>query len=52
MVIEHSLPRISFISSYIITNKTLILTAIVIFFRKNAHVVGKIEMNTALVSQT
>jgi len=26
MVIEYSLPRISFLSSYIITNKTLILS--------------------------
>jgi len=37
MVLEYSLPRISFISSYIITNKTLILyfvTAIVIFSAK------------------
>jgi len=41
MVIEYCLPRISFISysSYVITNKTL-------------HVVGKIEINTAIISQT
>ena len=56
MVLEYSLPRISFISSYIITNKTLILYFVNgdrhIFREKNPHVVGKIEMNTVIVNQT
>jgi len=57
LVIEYFFPRISFISSYIITNKTLILSLFCkrrssYFFRKNAHVVGKSEINTVIVSQT
>ena len=56
MVIEYHLPRISFISGYIITNKTLILYLFCkrrsSYFPKKTHVVGKIEINTAIVSQT
>ena len=55
MVIEYSLPRISPISSYIITHKALILS---LFWKrrssyfpakKNPHVVGKTDINTAIV---
>ena len=54
MVIEYSLPRIPVISSYIIANKTLILS---IFCknggsRKKTHVVEQNEIYTAIVSQT
>ena len=28
------------------------IVTIVIFFRKNAHVVGKIEINSVIISQT
>ena len=58
MVIEHSFQRISLISNYIITNKTLILYFVNsdchIFQPKNARhvVVGKIKMNTVFISQT
>ena len=58
MVIQYSLPRISLISSYIITNKALILS---IFWKqrlsyfpakKIPHKVRKTEINTAIVSHT
>ena len=58
MVIQYSLPRISLISSYIITNKALILS---IFWKQRSsyfpakkipHKVRKTEINTAIVSHT
>ena len=58
LVIEYSLPRISLISSYIITNKALILS---IFWKQRSsyfpakkipHKVRKTEINTAIVSHT
>jgi len=51
MVIEYSLPRISFISSYIIANKTLILY-LCCKRRSWSHMVKKKEINTAIVYQT
>ena len=56
MVIEYSLPRIPVISSYIIANKTLILSDFVNgghhIFRKKRTWLKKNEINTAIVSQT
>ena len=63
MLIEYSLLRISLISNYVITKSTLILSllckrrslccpAIIIFSCKKTHLVRKIEIYIAIVSQS
>ena len=58
MVIEYSLQRILLISSYIIANKTLILSLFCkrrsSYFpaKKSVRGVEKAEINTVIVSQT
>ena len=50
MVMKFSLLSISLISSYIIKNKTLILSLLCL--RAKINLVGKIEINTSIVSET
>jgi len=50
MVMKFSLLSISLISSYIIKNKTLILSLLCLPAKIN--LVGKIEINTSIVSET
>ena len=57
ITIEYPQPGISFTFTYVITNKTLLIlsiflyTLIAIFSPQNTHVVWKIEIITAIVSQ-